>query len=408
MPAGNLYYFNPTCELAVANGSPSYQPPLLLQEMENSLSVLPMVFGTTNDFVLTENKPSEKFLNQLQNAGFELPGFYSMTELEPMPEDTFEALIPWGWSPAAHFLLKNLKSKCSDEFRKSPVFQWQDEHKRLFERSTSLKFLQDIIKQSGHDWIIPADLTGQIIYSTEELEILLQKHRQWVIKAPLSSSGRGIQMIRRQELDNARKQWISGILKQQRYIVAEPYLEKLTDFSYQFRVHSDQNIEFLGISFFETSSNGQYQRTLIANDEKILGKAADERICEKITKTAEIVAQTLSSSIYRQFHQGFLGIDAMIFRNNGQTMIQPCVEVNCRMNMGILALLLSGKIHPDCHGKFEIYYDRAVKFNEFVEQTTTAKKTCYKNGLIYQGILPLTDYTCGTKFGAYISVEGPK
>ncbi len=41
----DIFYFNPTCEFAVANGSPNWQPNKLLKKMEDDLSVLPLFFG---------------------------------------------------------------------------------------------------------------------------------------------------------------------------------------------------------------------------------------------------------------------------------------------------------------------------------------------------------------------------
>jgi hypothetical protein len=61
----DVYYFNPTCELAVANGSFSYMAPRLLREFERDCSALPFVFSTLGDFVLTENKPSRQFINSV-------------------------------------------------------------------------------------------------------------------------------------------------------------------------------------------------------------------------------------------------------------------------------------------------------------------------------------------------------
>ena len=110
MAKADIYYFNPTCELAVANGSFSYMPPLLLQEMERDLSILPFIFGSDCDYVITEDLPTSGFIQNLKNAGFVLPNFCRLAELEALPTDSFENLYPWGWSPAAHFKLK--KTHC--------------------------------------------------------------------------------------------------------------------------------------------------------------------------------------------------------------------------------------------------------------------------------------------------------
>ena len=73
MPGSTVFYFNPTCELAVANGEFSYMPPKLLREFEEDCSILPFVFATPDDVVLTDKKPSAAFTKKLTEAGFELP-----------------------------------------------------------------------------------------------------------------------------------------------------------------------------------------------------------------------------------------------------------------------------------------------------------------------------------------------
>ena len=103
MTEANIYYFNPTCELAVANGSFSYQPPLLLQEMERDLSALPFAFCTENDFVLTENHPSDDFLQKMRIVGFALPRFCCIAELEAFPDGTFESIRPLGLESGGPF-----------------------------------------------------------------------------------------------------------------------------------------------------------------------------------------------------------------------------------------------------------------------------------------------------------------
>lgn len=405
MALGNVFYFNPTCELAVANGSFSYQPPLLLQEMERDLSILPFIFCTSNDFVLTENKPSAKFIEMLSNNGFELPKFGSLSELEVLPNCSIKQITPWGWSPASHYKFSRLKEKCSPEFRKSPVYEWQKAHKTLYERSTSLSFLHKIIELSPDEYIISKELIGTECNSIQEVDLQLRKHKQLVIKAPLSSSGRGIQIIRKPVLDNARTQWISGVLKQQQYVVAEPFLQKVTDFSFQFNILSESEIEYLGISFFETNSNGQYQGTYLNAD---ITQILDKSIQESLKAVAKIISEALKTSVYNTLYRGFIGIDGIIFKNENRLLIHPCVEVNCRTNMGILAKFLENKIHPESKGKFELFYGAPGQFITFVNQMASKNQLVLRDGKIFTGFLPLTLGNINTKYGAYILVGEPK
>lgn len=403
MATANIYYFNPTCELAVANGSFSYQPPLLLQEMERDLSALPFAFCTENDFVLTDNHPSADFLQKMRIAGFNLPQFCCLAELEAFPDGTFESIRPWGWSPAVHFKLKNLKEKCTNSFKESPVFNWKDEHKLLFERSTSLSFLTELLESDPPDWFIKKEMVGEKITNCEEIELLLAKHSPLVLKAPLSSSGRGIQIIRNAKLNASNKQWISGVLKQQSYLIAEPFLNKLIDLSFQFRVLANSKIEYLGFSVFETNSNGQYRGTLIHPDLKKIAPAENaSELQEMINTTADIIGNSLEKSNYANWHRGFLGVDAMFFKHQERLMLQPCIEINSRMNMGILTMFLEKRIHQNSTGKFELFYDSANKYHDLVNKQSLLNPLELKEGKICSGFLPLAEPNTRNKFGAYI------
>jgi len=405
MAKANIYYFNPTCELAVANGSFSYQPPLLLQEMERDLAILPFAFCTKDDFVLTENLPSASFLKLLTDAGFNLPKFCLLTDLESLPKDSINAIFPWGWSSAAHFKLKHLKEKCSGSFKISPTFNWSSECKLLFERSTSLNFLNGILNNNPPDWFIGKEMNGQEVASCDEIDLLLEKYSPLVLKAPLSSSGRGIQIIRKTKLNTSNKQWISGVLKQQNYLIAEPYLEKLMDISFQFEISKDSEIKYLGHSIFETNSNGQYIGTLIRPN---LKKYANEENIPKlefmIEETANVLKSAMKTSAYPKIHRGFIGVDALIFRSQDSNMMQPCIEINSRMNMGILTMFIEKRIHPKSEGKFELFYGSEGDFEAFASKQLKTNQPIFKEGFLYSGFLPLVESTKKSKFGAYISL----
>ncbi|MDP2336562.1 MAG: hypothetical protein Q8N05_08955 [Bacteroidota bacterium] len=403
MEKPNVYYFNPTCELAVANGSFSYMPPLLLQEMERDLSTLPFVFAGRNDFVVTEKLPGTGFIQKLKEVGFEAPEFCRLAELEGLPTDSLDAIVPWGWSPALHFNLRNLKEKCSDKFKSSPVFDWEKEQKLLFERSTSLDLLTGILNQHPYDWFIDPEMTGEKVNSSEEIEALLGKYSSLVVKAPVSSSGRGIQILRKPGLNTSNKQWISGVLRQQKYLVAEPLLDKALDLSFQFQVSAHSEIDYLGYSIFETSSNGQYRGTLIHPDLKsILPEENAVVVQEMIGITAKVIGEALKKSVYSKIYQGFIGVDALIFRHQEQLRMQPCIEVNSRMNMGILAMFLEKRISPDTSGKFELFYGSPGEFENFARIQAQNNPLRFKDGKLCSGFLPLVEPDRQKKFGAYI------
>lgn len=402
--SGNLFYFNPTCELAIANGSFSYMPPLLLQDFEKDCAVLPFLFADLDDFVLTEIKPSPEFIQKLRDAGFQLPVFANNIEL--MDEISLNRLLPWGWSPAAHFTLKSLKEKCSPDFKNSPVYNWHDIHKTLFERKTSLDFLKKLLENHPLNLFLEREKTGILLSTTEEIEILLSRQSPMVLKAPLSSSGRGIQIIRKAGLNTSNRQWISGVLKQQGYLIAEPYLDKVTDLSFQFSINNEGEPEYLGYSLFETNSNGQYKSTYIHPKIGSLVPAGRyNEVLNLIEITAELLTQHLKNSIFSTWHRGWMGIDALIYIDGNNLKIQPCIEINSRMNMGILAMQLEKHIHPEASGKFMLYYGKKGQYEHHASYMGQNKPLRFQNGRIKSGFLTLTEPDSSKQFGACLQIE---
>ena len=399
-----VFYFNPTCELAVANGSFSYMPPRLLRDFENDCSVLPFVFGKSGDFVLTEKAPSKEFTMRLTDAGFEMPQFCVLQELISGKTETVGSILPWGWSPAAHFYLKDLKEKCSPEFRESPAYSWKQGHKTLFERITSLHFLTDFLKQNPLDFLIEKERIGTKVTTIEEIEELLKWQFPLVLKAPLSSSGRGIQILRKQTLNTSNSQWISGILNQQKYLIAEPFLNKVVDFSFQFKI-SDNEPEYLGYSVFETNTNGQYQSTLIHPK---INQIISTEMNTKIGTTAMMLKEALKNSVYAKLHRGFLGIDAMIYSEKDGLKIQPCIEINSRMNMGILTKQIETKIHHETSGKYALFYGSQGEYHKLAIKKVSEQPLKFRNGKLSSGFLSLVEPDTEKQFGAYIVLAAAK
>nr|MDA3834822.1 hypothetical protein [Spirochaetales bacterium] len=140
----NIYFFNPTCEYAVANGNASWQPNRLLQKMEKDLDVLPLFFAQPNDIVLVSKLPSEHFQHRLKKMGISLPRFMLLEEaLKTKAEgEKLNRLMPWGWSPTVHKLLEPLKDSCSPAFLKSPVANWEPAKREFYSKKFSLGILQ--------------------------------------------------------------------------------------------------------------------------------------------------------------------------------------------------------------------------------------------------------------------------
>ena len=394
-----LYFFNPTCETAIANGSETYMATQILREFEEDLSLLPMVFATENDYVLSSVKPSEGFIQNLKRIGFPVSKCVAKIEIEKNRQLKFSKIIPWGWSPAAHFQLDEIKKKVTGDFRNSVVFNWQEEYKTLFERKTSAEILKLFLSKYDPSIYCFSEAVPEIICSEIQIGKYLLKYPNAVLKSPVSSSGRGVQMIRDGKLSRTNSQWANAVFKQMGYLMAEPLHQKKLDFSFQFKIDQNGNVTYLGHVFFFTNGNGMYQgHYLNRSVEELTGFDFEELLND----TGERLRLILKDSKFSLFHEGFLGVDGMIIDENGTTKVHPCVEINCRLTMGMLALRIQNLIHSEAKGRFEIFSGKEGEFAVFSDEMKKKYPIEIKDQLFYSGFAALTEPREKAKFGAYV------
>lgn len=100
-----------------------------------------------------------------------------------------------------------------------------------------------------------------------------------------------------------------------------------------------------------------------------------------------------------------MGIDALIYNDQGMLKMQPCIEINSRMNMGILTLHIEKHIHPDAVGKFELFYGKPGEYGQFASQRAREHPLKMKNGQLASGFLSLVEPDEPKQFGAYILLK---
>jgi len=146
--------------------------------------------------------------------------------------------------------------------------------------------------------------------------------------------------------------------------------------------------EYLGYSVFETNTNGQYKNTLIHPEIETTGFSAIYKETNAISAiTAARLEEALKDSVYAQLHRGFLGIDAMIYNDQEGLKMQPCIEINSRMNMGILTMQIEKKIHEETSGKFELFYGAHGQFQQFATKMDSENPLKMKNGKLSSGFI---------------------
>ena len=399
----NLHIFNPSCETAIANGTVSYIPNKTLLDFENDLAYLPSILSSNDDLILMHKYEELSHLDQLHALSFPIAG-------QILQKDFFEEhqkIITeieqyklWGNAPNWIHRLKKNTTVLAEMFQKSPFYFWAEEHKELYSRKTAMQILKSILKNNNSSIYVSAESTPTVFDKVENIDAYLTKHKQIVLKEPWSSSGRGVIMLRKSSLNQSIIQRIKSVVKQQRYIMAEPMLDKKLDLAMHFKIVKKQ-VEFIGDTYFSTNSNGQYQANYL-NQYPDASIEVLEFLKSNLEQLKSDLLMALKESLIPYYYSGYFGVDVMIVKQNNKLCFQPCVEINLRNNMGTIALHLQKIIHPESKGTFSIVFDPKDTFENIFPQI--CKKTEKSDNYMINGTLALIS-PIGKRFGAYVSVE---
>lgn len=290
-----VHIFNPENDMALADGQPGYTPPAIIRQMRDELHWLPRWWAEDDDVVWD----GEAHL-QLHEG---------------------DKIRPWGWSPALIHELK--KAGVTDAFLPSP-----DEMARL-RMLSHRKTAVEALEQCRRDGLIGDQLMGHshLCHSAEEVRDAMALYPETILKAPWSSSGKGLMLGSAPNIEG----WCTNMLKAQGAIVVEERLQKLADFALEFWLNGKGCVEYKGLSLFYTNEAGAYLGNWVAPEgQKFqwLMQYADPQLLMDIRTWWE---QYLTHFDY----EGPVGVDMMLCQGG----ICPCIEVNWRMTMGYVSCL---------------------------------------------------------------------
>ena len=220
------------------------------------------------------------------------------------------------------------------------------------------------------------------------------------MKAPWSSSGRGVLFI--DNLDDKEARRIEKIIESQGFVMAESFFEKEIDFALEFE-NTDGKWHFAGYSLFSTDEHGAYKQNVLASDEFLKAEICKHADAEKLDKIVEFYCGYFQERDEELRGNKIIGVDMMA----GNRRIHPCVEINVRHTMGIVARRLYDKyIEPGKTGYYAIIrLNNADELRKWNAEQTQAFPSTISNGKISKGFIALTPIEKNTVFEAYVVVE---
>ena len=389
-----MYLFNPDNDLALANFSANYTPPASALKIAEDLAVLPVWYAPNNSKIIAERTENEKFLSDLKELFAIESALISFADISHFSQ---EKIIPWGWNPALR--KKLLEAGVSED----SLFSVQELKQLRIDsgRQNAIRILNELKAENS-------EFCGEShFFSTidEVLKFLSSRNGDKVLKMPNSGSGKGLVWIFG-EITDKQTDWCRRVIREQGGVVAEPVLKKVKDFAVEFEITNGRT-EFIGYSLFRSAASGAYMGNFLMSDtdiEKILSKFVDVKLLQQLQKS-------LTKRLSQQFpaYSGNLGVDMMICQTEKGFQIQPCVEINLRMNMGLVAHIFYNRfVKNSSTGEFVVdYFKRQGDALIFQQKMQKDFPLVVENGKIKLGYLNLTPVAEQTQYVAWVIMEKP-
>ncbi len=424
-----MYLFNPENDLALANFSANYMPPASAVRMSREMALLPIWYaGSENRFtgnagdgighpkgiveksqtvvggslgvvvnsreneeevmVIAEGEENLVFLDRMKEL-FDLKvSLVPMSSLASYPN---ALLVPWGWNP---LLVSALRVSGVSE-RQLPSMAELKQLRGYAHRKHAVETLPDLMA-------LDERLIGESSYVTSVEELLAYLESvpgDKVLKMPLSGSGKGLIWIlggiTDKQIDRCRR-----VIRVQGGVVAEPIWDRVRDFAMEFWLDNG-TARFAGYSLFRTTASGAYMGNELLTDartEEVLGSYVPISLLHQLR---ERLLQLLPNRFPR--YRGYVGVDMMVCATPGGYKVHPCVEINMRMNMGIVSRTFHERqVQPGAEGMFTVdYFKRPGVALSFHRKMEREHPLTVKGNKIVSGYLPLTPVTEETRYMAY-------
>ena len=385
-----LHLFNPDTDMALADGRANYLPPSSAHQMALDLAILPMWYAMSGDGILAASAYNDVFFQQMKVLFNK--DIFLVTEPEVCEYDNITP-IPWGWNASVRRYLYQkgvplIALPSDDELKR---WRMMASRERIAECLTELLHMSSCCGESVN------------LYNLKDCQNYVDNHGHAVLKAPWSGSGRGLLWCER-GYTQIMAGWCSNVLCRQGCVVAAPVYDKVEDFAMEFQSDGHGNIRFVGYSLFQTNARGAYRGNILLSDsdfEKWMAQYISVKTLLQIRVAVQNVLAKLCAS-----YIGFLGVDMMVCRAE-KFLVHPCVEINLRMNMGIIACqLYKNLLAPATTGRFYIeYYSSSESLYESHMQDEMAAPLVVKNSRVVSGYLSLVPVTPLSHYRAYIKVN---
>lgn len=326
------------------------------------LQFLPLLYANKEDVIAVTTLPEPAFTDHLLSLNLwkqasDLPAFTCLSDPSPLLGFSCQS---WGFS------------KRIQQWAKLRSFPYSMPDWSVVKTINSKLFS---FEQA------PSMKESQLVWNKKELDQWLAGGKgKKVIKTCFGLSGKGNRLIE-EETDLipiysfCEKEWGQG-----RPIIAEPWLNRVLDFSTQWNLRQKEGVQFIGATKFEVNDKGAYQGTS-AGPETLLFQHDSFFLEEHKKIVYPLLEKILSLGFF-----GPLGVDAFLYLDDQKKIaLCPIVEINGRQTMSLATFYFQKRWFPN--QIVRLFFDSPNSFSPFLLPTHIQGlkgEVAFKKSLVFQ------------------------
>lgn len=326
----NLHIFNPEHDIALACNRSRFTPPHAAQELRMNLGWIPALWADDGDMVLVDDvafavKAAARFKERKSEVCF-----VSDFDIRGV---CFDSVKPWGWDNSIMTRLLDIGIR-SESLPSDNVL----EHIRLLSNRDQTQRALRVLREGIEDVTCGEAFSANKV---EQIEKLMLERGHIVVKAPWSSSGRGVRYVI-QQITPSVSGFIKNVIYEQGCVMVEPFYNKVKDFGMEFEVMLDGSVQYRGLSLFRTH-NGAYTGNLLACESEKM-EMLRRYLPFQLLLEVQLRICRYFADLFKGNYHGPFGVDMMVVAKEcfgDGFLLHPCVEINLRRTMGHVALALT-------------------------------------------------------------------
>lgn len=374
-----LYIFNPEHDYALANNDPHFMPPASAVKFALDCALFLQYIVPEDAILFLPHSATNSFCSIKKQAW--------ATETSD-----FQHIQPWGWDALVLRQCQELFPQQAQEYHHAVNHVRQLAHRR--NTIAAMEYLKQHCPAE-----IPLPEPAQEMFSTAEMEEYIRKYQHVIFKSPYSGNGRGHLYAHERSNPTLLRQG-GGVIRRQGSIMAEPLYEVVQDFAMEFHCHNRET-EFSGYSLFNTLHYG-YAGNLLLTDAQI-GERLNQWIPEPHLHTIQEILRDYITQSIAPYYEGYLGVDMFVYQKDNHFFLNPMVEMNLRMTMGMAAHMLAERyLHSESTGIMRLEYQPGT--GKLLQHFQNQPPLILKDGRWHNGFLALNPVTEDTQYAITVNI----